>query len=201
MDIAANTRLEFVPSALGAAVITTLLLFLMCSLIDTNLTPPTVIDTRPFPDIIGQTEEIATIIEQKAVKPDDPAATPDVPKIQPTELVQGGINTEVDLTYTPNNAAATHTPSLGSTGLIQQVMIAPNYPNRALTQGLEGFVDVRFTVTAIGATTNIEIIRAEPAGVFDRAAMRAVKRWKYLPNEERKGALPVVVERIRFRLE
>lgn len=200
MDITANARLEFIPSALCAALITTLLLFLMCSLIDSNITPPNASNTRPFPDIVGYTDEIETIVEQKIIKPEEAQPTPEVPELQRIELAHGDSDVSIKNTYTPDTGID-HTPSLGSSGLIQQVMIAPSYPNRALTRGLEGFVDVRFAVTAIGVTTDIEILRAEPEGVFDRAAVRAVKRWKYLPNEERKGVLPVVVERIRFSLE
>lgn len=201
MDIAANTRLEFVPGALCAAVVTASLLFLMCSLIATDLTPPEERIVTAFPDVIGSFREIPTIIEAKLIKPIDPAPVPDTPEFKVAELNPAVVDTSGGYRFTPSNGAGVYTPTLGSSGLIQQVMIAPSYPNRALSRGLEGFVDVRFAVTATGATTNVEVLRAEPEGVFDRAAMRAVKRWKYLPDEERKGELPVVIERIRFSID
>ena len=62
------------------------------------------------------------------------------------------------------------------------VKVAPVYPRRALSRGIEGWVLLRFTVTENGSVINPEVIDAEPSGVFDRAAMAAVERFKYKPR-------------------
>ena len=62
------------------------------------------------------------------------------------------------------------------------VRVPPEYPARALQNSTEGYVVLRFTVTETGAVADPEIIRSEPPGVFDRAATRAVLRWKYQPQ-------------------
>jgi protein TonB len=62
------------------------------------------------------------------------------------------------------------------------VRVPPEYPLTALSRGTEGFVVVRFTVTESGSVVDPEILRAEPPGVFDRAALRAVVRFKYQPQ-------------------
>lgn len=59
--------------------------------------------------------------------------------------------------------------------------IAPEYPPKALEKGIAGVVTVDFTVDAKGETTNLQISRSEPEGVFDKAAMNAVRRWRYAP--------------------
>jgi protein TonB len=58
---------------------------------------------------------------------------------------------------------------------------APEYPERALAQRIAGSVTIEFMVTAKGETTDVRVVSAEPAGMFDRAAMAAVKRWRYEP--------------------
>lgn len=94
-------------------------------------------------------------------------------------------------------------PSLASGGLIKSVAVAPQYPRRALARGVEGYVDIQFDVTAYGATENIRVTAAEPAGVFDRAAIKAVGKWKYKPSIVDGVAQPSVGirERIRFEIE
>jgi protein TonB len=59
--------------------------------------------------------------------------------------------------------------------------VAPEYPERALSQRISGSVTVEFTVNAQGEPTEVRVVAAEPAGTFDRAAMAAVKRWRYEP--------------------
>jgi protein TonB len=58
---------------------------------------------------------------------------------------------------------------------------APEYPERALSQKISGSVTVEFTVSTSGEPIDISVISAEPAGTFDRAAISAVKRWRYEP--------------------
>lgn len=43
-------------------------------------------------------------------------------------------------------------------------------------------VDVRFDITASGSTRNLQVISANPEGVFEQAALNAVERWRYQPN-------------------
>ncbi|MCW4454389.1 energy transducer TonB [Flavobacterium sp. MXW15] len=58
---------------------------------------------------------------------------------------------------------------------------APRYPAEALRSGTSGEVLVEITVGTDGSVTNARVLRANPARVFDREALAAVKRWKFEP--------------------
>lgn len=78
---------------------------------------------------------------------------------------------------------------------------APNYPVEAARSRTEGFVEVEFTVGADGKVSNISVVRAQPARVFEREAVAAVRRWTFEPATE--GGQPVearVRRRIDFKL-
>jgi len=59
------------------------------------------------------------------------------------------------------------------------------YPEAARAQGLQGTVDVRYDVTASGQVSNAVVVAAEPAGVFDEAALSAVRAWRFRPGRHK----------------
>ena len=87
--------------------------------------------------------------------------------------------------------------------VIPLVRINPEYPQRALRAGTEGWVQVQFTITGTGSVTDVVVVESSPPRIFDEAAVSAVSRWRYNPKVE--GA--VAVERVgvqtilRFDLE
>ena len=58
----------------------------------------------------------------------------------------------------------------------------PAYPPAAFRNGVEGWVEVDYTVTEQGTVRDIEVVSAEPGGVFDAAAVAAVAAWRYRPR-------------------
>ncbi|MCB1694414.1 MAG: energy transducer TonB, partial [Pseudomonadales bacterium] len=60
--------------------------------------------------------------------------------------------------------------------------VQPRYPHSALAKNIQGYARVRFTVTAEGKTADFEIAGSWPPGVFDDAAIRAVKQFTYEPR-------------------
>lgn len=79
------------------------------------------------------------------------------------------------------------------------IEVAPVYPPQAAAAGVEGFVDVSFTVTSNGTVSDPRVVAAEPAGVFDAAALTAVSRWRYAPQTA--GGEQTLTERIAFSLD
>lgn len=57
----------------------------------------------------------------------------------------------------------------------------PRYPARALERRLDGRVELTFTVRPDGSVTDIRVIDAQPAGIFDQAAVAAARRWRFAP--------------------
>lgn len=88
-------------------------------------------------------------------------------------------------------------------GVAPLVRVNPEYPRRAQERGIEGWVHVRFTITAAGTVKDLVVVDSEPKGVFDEAASKAVLRWRYNPRVENGVAVERPGEQtlIRFKLE
>ena len=78
--------------------------------------------------------------------------------------------------------------------------VAPNYPNAAFSRGLEGWVQVRLQITPQGDVTDVKVEDGEKRQLFARAALAAVKQWKYEPLPDATSATPLSV-RLEFRLD
>jgi TonB family protein len=76
------------------------------------------------------------------------------------------------------------------------------YPQDALEQGIEGWVDLEFVVDVMGQPRDVTVVAASQPGRFDAAALAAVERYRYVPFEldgrlyERRLRL-----RLRFQLQ
>ena len=66
-----------------------------------------------------------------------------------------------------------------STNVIPLVRIPPRYPMRAANRHIEGWVKVEFTITEQGTVKDAIVIDAQPSKIFNRAALQAIKRWKF----------------------
>jgi protein TonB len=62
------------------------------------------------------------------------------------------------------------------------VRIEPQYPSNAARSNIEGWVQLRFTITAAGTVRDPIVVDASPKGYFEAAALNAVSRWKYQPK-------------------
>jgi TonB family protein len=58
----------------------------------------------------------------------------------------------------------------------------PEYPPQAGRRGIEGWVQVEFTVNEAGGVEDLRVVDSEPPQVFDEAALEATRRWKYRPR-------------------
>jgi TonB family protein len=101
----------------------------------------------------------------------------------------------------PAAAPAPEPTIIAEDKLKRTYFMAPNYPPRAQERGTEGWVDLEFTVTKDGTTSDAVVRASEPAGTFDRAALDAVKRWRYEPRVVGGNVVDQRVQtRLRFRL-
>lgn len=66
------------------------------------------------------------------------------------------------------------------TDIVPLVKILPRYPMRAKSRGInEGWVKVRFIIAKNGLVKNPVVVSSKPKGIFDRAALRAIAKWKF----------------------
>ncbi|GAB2801276.1 hypothetical protein GCM10027040_31150 [Halomonas shantousis] len=78
------------------------------------------------------------------------------------------------------------------------VRVPPQYPSRAQRRGLEGYVEVRFTIQPNGRVDpdSLRVVDAQPRHVFERAALKAIAEWQFpeasAPREAR--------QRLEFQL-
>ena len=102
---------------------------------------------------------------------------------------------------TAGRAGANVDPATLAASLKAVRTVPPEYPQSALTKGVSGSVLLSFTVDAKGNTSDLQVLQSTPAGVFDRAAVSAVKRWKYAPVVVNGAAVEVPTRTlVRFEL-
>jgi len=79
--------------------------------------------------------------------------------------------------------------------------IAPDYPDDAAQKGIEGAVDLAFMVSPKGDVSDVTVVHSEPSSIFNRAAIAAVRRWKYQPRTVNGVAVEARVQlRMTFKL-
>src|SRR6185312_15054393 len=79
--------------------------------------------------------------------------------------------------------------------------VPPEYPREAYVKHLEGWVEVEFTITATGQVAGATVAGANPARIFNDAALRAVQRWTFKPRMDNGKAVEEHMKRrIEFKL-
>lgn len=85
--------------------------------------------------------------------------------------------------------------------IVPLVRVDPDYPPRAQQRGIRGWVEVEFTITKVGTVKDERVLRSSPPYVFDRAALQAVRRWRYNPQIEDGVAVEHPRQQVRFKFE
>ena len=140
--------------------------------------------------------------------PEKPPKPPETPPETPPQDMDNMDPTAPTINIAPP-AVATGTDIGGPGGMniaegdyLPIVRVAPVYPARALSRGLEGYVDMSFTVTQAG-TVRDPVVLFSTSSLFDRAALRAVLKFKYKPRvvDGIPVDVPGVKTRISFQIE
>lgn len=87
--------------------------------------------------------------------------------------------------------------------LVPLLRTPPRYPRRAARRKIEGWVRLVFTVTAAGSVEEVRVEAAEPPGIFEKAACRALAGWRFRPRSLRAGddGRRQARQTLHFRLE
>lgn len=116
----------------------------------------------------------AVVAAAQASIPTPTTAALDKPPV-PTDSSQSGASSAAQ------PASATGRSALGIVAPVAMRRAPVQYPEQAKRQGVEGFVELDVLVDKSGNPTDIKVVRSQPAGLFDRAAIRAMMRWKFRP--------------------
>ncbi len=168
-----------------AGIITFSLFVLMMTLVTGNFTEPEEEVANISIDLtrIKRDEEVQTKTRaerpEKTETPPPPPPSNITPQRRDARFDTGGLDANVDIDFQGLDVAA---PTDGDA--IPLVRVAPIYPERAASRGTEGWVVVQFNVLKSGQVDpkSVIVVESQPPGVFDRAAINAVKRWKYKPK-------------------
>ncbi len=146
-----------------SVVVTVALLFLMQSLINSDLGQDDRPEDRKIADIHMPDTEIETQYEAaKPEKPDDPnEPPPDIPEpeFDSPDVDAGALNMAAPSMGMDMNMGTGGNFS-GDGEYMPIVAVAPEYPRRAAQRGIEGFVTVQFTVTTNGSTRDVVVTDA-----------------------------------------
>jgi TonB family protein len=93
-------------------------------------------------------------------------------------------------------------PGIDNPELVPTVTVRPVYPRDAAMAGIEGWVQVEFTLTELGMVKDPIVINSQPPDTFDQEALRTILKWRYRPIVE--NGTPVskrVIQTIDFSLD
>lgn len=146
--------------------------------------------------------EVASKREQK-VERERPPPAPEVPRMSfSSSSVESNV-AQITPTVDASGAMSKMSLSAGSDrDTIPLVRVPPDYPQRALSRGLEGWVQVQFTITGTGTVKDAVVVKSS-SQIFEEAAIKAILRWRYNPKIENGVAVDRVGVQtiIRFTLE
>lgn len=172
-----------VVSCIGATVATFLLFQLMASLVKRDefsvVNKPTVLPVEL--NTLRPTQPATPRI--RLMPPPPQMAMPKTAPISPSES-EGPANGPAEISNTFKFTLPLPTgpglqkPDADASPLVR---VEPRYPVAAARGGIQGWVQLSFSVDTDGSVTDIAVVAAEPKRMFEQEAIKALKRWKYQP--------------------
>ena len=199
MEFLQEQSLRKLSSAMGAALLFTLILFFLMqaliavediSLDDTGIRIADV--TMPDRDL----ELLADLERPEEEEPPPETMPPEFDMTPPADLENAAPRPKFDMRGKRRGVFAD-----GS--YVPIFKIPPIYPRRAQERGIEGCVMLEFTVTKVGSVRDPVVLWSIPSGIFDRAASRAALKFKYKPQIRDGQAIevPGVLNQVTFIIE
>jgi protein TonB len=131
-------------------------------------------------------DENVNVRQPKPEKPPPPEAAP--PQPAPPQLENASPNAQkIAITAVPVETDIQMTGGfslgVGEGDYLPIVKVAPIYPNRALTRGIEGYCVVEYTVTRQGTTKDPVVVPDQcTSSLFESASLSAALKFKYKPR-------------------
>ena len=150
---------------------------------ETQAAPDNFLPEESVTDVSLPGAEAAAIVEEPAMTTDSESE----PVAAVAELPQASRERDPAVASLVSDAAADESPPQGLQSIEQfgiKKYVAPVFPRRARLRGLSGLVEVGFNINVDGSTDAIDILRAEPGDVFVSSALKAVKQWRFEPQDD-----------------
>ncbi|MDO6566070.1 TonB family protein [Alteromonas sp. 1_MG-2023] len=167
--------------------ITFALFAIMAKLIENNQVGVKVTEYQTVGPVVLSIDDPKVIVRTPIKPMEKPVAQPpmEIPKADPTPNDSNPtFSFKPQFTTTKVNINPNFQSGKGDMQASPQFRVDPAFPPEAMRDGIEGWVKLGFTVASNGTVQDIHIIEAEPKRVFDRAARRALSKWKYKPKME-----------------
>jgi protein TonB len=140
--------------------------------------------------------------QAKPEKPPPPEApppqppTPQLDNLDPTAekiaIQAAPVNTDIEMT-------GGFSLGVGEGDYLPIVKVAPIYPQRAQSRGIEGYCTVQYTVTRQGTVKDVVVLEEDcTSSLFHRASVQAALKFKYKPRVIDGQAVEVPGVRNRF---
>ena len=163
--------------------------------------PPVAIPEPPAPVV----DELAVKppskpkpVPVKVVAPTPPPAKPVLP-VPAAQPVASPAPVAAPVAPAPAPVAIKETAPLAYAAYLNNP--APEYPAFAQRRGWQGTVQVRVQVSAAGLPETVQLQTSSGHSVLDEAALRAVKRWRFVPAKRGEQAVSGwVTVPLEFRL-
>ena len=156
---------------------------LMSYLISPSEMPPEPTDEETQISIVRKKRPENPLIKNNELPPPPQVQNsppPVLAKLAPNSSLK---NTDFNILRPIKNAGdAINLSVVGDRRAIAMVTIPPEYPQGPLSKNIEGWVLLEFTIGIDGSVDDIVVVDAEPKGSFEKAAIRAMRRWKYQPK-------------------
>ena len=68
--------------------------------------------------------------------------------------------------------------------------VTPRYPEKALRESIEGWVELLIKVDEQGLVADIDVVKANPPRIFEKAAVESVNQWRFQPKMVAGQAVP-----------
>ena len=185
----------------------TFLFAIMIALIKTSEVPVADKNNYNMVDVIRVKKDPHLNIEDIKPEPPPQPSKPPPPAAVAMESMESAANAifavpepnlDADFTFQPGFSVGE-----GDGEYLPIYRVPPQYPSQALRDRVEGWVIVEFTIGTRGEVKNARVVKANPQGVFDSAALAAVKRFRFKARTLAGTPIEVkgVQNRIRFRLK
>jgi len=184
-------RLAF--SAVGGIIIALALLWLMQLMVINDDNVGVMKSQRPVMEFVRLKHPSETRLKQRE-KPEEPPPPELPPQIPEMELavakpVARAPNITMPMPELNMSAMSFDGPYIGAVNqgapdrdFMVLSRIPPRYPYRAERKKIEGWVKVSFIITEQGSVKDAVVVNAKPKGIFDRAALQAILKWKFKPR-------------------